>query len=38
MHNVVVHVLGAVHQIADDLGIRRNDDAEGVLHRAAGGQ
>ena len=38
MHDVVLHVLGAEHQVADQFGVGRNDDAQRVLDGAHRGQ
>ncbi len=38
MHHVVLHVLGAEHQVADQLRVRRHGDAQRVLDRAHRGQ
>ena len=38
MHHVVLHVLRAEHQVAHQLGVGRDHDAQCVLHRAHRGQ
>jgi hypothetical protein len=38
VHHVVVDVLRPVHQVADELGIARDLDAQGVLDRAHRGK
>ncbi|MDV7402664.1 hypothetical protein RZS08_65180, partial [Arthrospira platensis SPKY1] len=34
VHDVVVHVLGAEHEVTHQFRIGRNDDTEGIFHRA----
>jgi hypothetical protein len=38
VHRVVVDLQGLGHHLADQVGVRRDADAEGVLHRAHRGQ